>query len=279
MIWTEAFLGPQLVEVFVQDYFHGRHPWPDPHQANKLKYHPGLHVTYPVFRTHGERLPHLFCINTETRELASKSYEICLSTSIDPRIRFHPRRPKWILSDSAYQSQINLYQKLDRLKSRIIPTSINKILIRRKHAKFIAKGIYFQPKKDRIYFRHTPGDVVLSDCMHNLHPSALKTENITSLAMDWKLCRHDNEVCRHFCVPHIFPHFIHWKRAEQMMAHLEEFVIVADMDVPFYQNGFGGIRWPMVDVTPRVVETYGASGRLNIVIIFESELPGWKAGA
>ena len=171
---------------------------------------------------------------------------------------------------------------MEGFKRHILPSAVNVERAKREHSKRTGKGVYFQTGVDKIYFRHVYNTPSFASCMRNLPPSALKTENIQSFAMDWVLCRSRSRAFHNLCVPHIFlsdPNFPEPK-PEHMLPNLTEFVLVCSKPAHDYYESvsptYYDIEWLGLDRDRRVVEGYGLSGRLVTFPVFEADFEGWS---
>jgi len=175
-------------------------------------YDPGTSAAYPIFRSHGERLPLLLRIHAETRNLALEAYEICFSTVIDSSMRFAPVP---VLGNELYWRNTGSDTIIRSFSSAQISRSVtsrpccrSKDEERTKRSRtgelFRSKGIYFQPDVDQISLQDVVNTPDLSKSLYKFPLITLKTKNIRKLVIDHWFCScTDHAFCELF-VPHIF---------------------------------------------------------------------------
>lgn len=267
MVWERILHRPHLVEVFTHQEYEGR------------LLREGSHLAfYPVFQIQeSDRSPIILRICKESRELGLRSYEICLGTTIDPAVRFSMRR-----DDGGIRTVYNLRERmsiiLERLASSLLPSPVNAERIRSKHAKFVSKGIFFQPGVDTIWFRRISGQNLFG-----LLPSVLKTDNIRVIAMNYKLIMKGTPVFQYLLVPTYFkPHGLRnatgnlWPNAveesEIPLKNLKRLIVVIQyiLDASAREKSRGSVMRRL----KAMVETKGVGGNLLIVVKDVPELQG-----
>lgn len=138
MIWEKILHQPTIFEAFPC--------CKDQAEALKPRSHPPVYpchppAVYPMFRTHtydSNRCPILLRICKESRELGSRSYEICLSAKIDPKFRFPPIRDV----GKIYNMRDWKFMRFETLASYLLPSSINA-----ERAKRSTQSLYLRRKQ------------------------------------------------------------------------------------------------------------------------------------
>lgn len=155
LIWKEVLNEPRVIEVNVVGYFHGQWPSSTPGE-------PGINVSFPKFSAVGARYPAIFSICQESRWVATRCYEFCLSTVLPPDIdikpQFHP-----ICPPKEVTPLLRLCSLPGSIYSCVCPERKREKKRRQcgtpkfpPSPQYLSMGVLFQPQIDTIYLRDVP---------------------------------------------------------------------------------------------------------------------------
>lgn len=165
LIWTYALSQPCLIKVHLEDILYGE---PD-----------GLAIRIPKFVTHSKNPP-LLRTCRESRELALKVYETCLSTMGDFTIGFYDISR---IPDISQSRRVRRNEFLPKASQKPFGISRSKATPY-PHHKSCSTGIIFNPACDTIFFDPARADDnIFSLWILGMSTSMFKTTNIQSIAI------------------------------------------------------------------------------------------------